>query len=100
MDKILGWKNFLFLAKASWKVKNLNHCLPACKSLKKNFYVAGGRRINISPYVQYYGLVNQQKNWSSKHEHNLAPYFILFSCSSKAYRARGANILNRGISLI
>lgn len=59
--KNLSWENFLFLAKASWKVKNLNHCLLACKSLKKHLHVAGGTRINFSPYIHYYGLVNQKK---------------------------------------
>ncbi len=59
--KVLGWDNFLFLAKASWKVKNLKQCVLACKALKKHLHVAGGRKINFSSYVHYYGLVNQQK---------------------------------------
>jgi glycosyltransferase involved in cell wall biosynthesis len=59
--KTIGWDNFLFLAKASWKVKNLNDCIKACKSLKKHLHVAGGKRINFSPFIHYYGLVNQQE---------------------------------------
>lgn len=60
-NKVLGWENFLFLAKASWKVKNLKHCILACKSLKKHLHIAGGRGINFSYYIHYYGLVNQEK---------------------------------------
>jgi len=54
-----GWNNFLFLAKASWKVKNLKDCIKACKSQKKNLEVAGGRGFSLSPYIHYNGLVDQ-----------------------------------------
>ncbi len=59
--KTFNWENFLFLAKASWKVKNLKDCLRACKSQKKHLHVAGGRRLNFSRFVHYYGLVNQEQ---------------------------------------
>jgi len=37
------WDNFLFLAKAQWKVKNLSDCVRACRQQKKHLAVAGGR---------------------------------------------------------
>jgi glycosyltransferase involved in cell wall biosynthesis len=54
-----NWKDFLFLAKASWKVKNLNHCLKACKNQKKQLHIAGGWKLTFSSFIHSYGLVNQ-----------------------------------------
>ena len=55
------WKDFLFLAKANWKVKNLDHCIKACKSAKKNLHIAGGRRFSFSNKIKSYGMVDQEK---------------------------------------
>jgi len=55
------WKDFLFLAKANWKVKNLDHCIKACKSAKKTLHIAGGRRFSFSNKIKSYGMVDQGK---------------------------------------
>ncbi|TDJ06869.1 MAG: glycosyltransferase [Deltaproteobacteria bacterium] len=56
-----GWDKFLFLAKASWKVKNLKACIGACKAVKKHLEVAGGRGFSLSSYINYNGIVDQDK---------------------------------------
>ncbi|OFZ27876.1 MAG: hypothetical protein A2381_07730 [Bdellovibrionales bacterium RIFOXYB1_FULL_37_110] len=56
-----AWKDFLFLAKANWKVKNLNHCIKACKNAKKNLHIAGGKKFSFSSKIKSYGMVNQEK---------------------------------------
>ena len=57
-----NWENFLFLAKAKWKVKNLRDGLKACKATKKRLHVAGGRKwFHFSPYAKYYGMLPQSK---------------------------------------
>jgi glycosyltransferase involved in cell wall biosynthesis len=53
------WNNFSFLAKASWNVKNLSHCVKACKKAKKNLDIAGGRIFSFSKYIKSYGMVDQ-----------------------------------------
>jgi len=55
------WNNFLFLAKASWKVKNLDHCIDATKKNRKILHLAGGRKWSLSRYVKSYGMVDQMK---------------------------------------
>lgn len=59
--KTADWKDFMFLAKASWKVKNLSHCIKACRSNKKHLHVAGGRSYFPSRYVHNYGMIGQEK---------------------------------------
>jgi glycosyltransferase involved in cell wall biosynthesis len=59
--KTKGWKNFLFLAKAKWKVKNLRHCMMACKMSKKHLHVAGGRILSFSRYIHSYGMVDHKR---------------------------------------
>lgn len=56
-----NWNNFLFLAKAKWKVKNLKNCVQACKSNKKHLHIAGGRVFAFSRYIHSYGMVDQKK---------------------------------------
>jgi hypothetical protein len=50
-----SWKDFSFLAKASWRVKNLRHCVKACRKAKKNLHIAGGRKFSFSKYIKSYG---------------------------------------------
>ncbi|RLA61723.1 MAG: glycosyltransferase family 4 protein [Epsilonproteobacteria bacterium] len=61
LKKKLGWDKFLFLAKASWKVKNLKDCIKACKTNEKYLEVAGGKGFSLSSYIHYNGLVDQVK---------------------------------------
>lgn len=56
-----NWEHFLFLAKASWKVKNLNDCIKACKKQKKHLHIAGGRKLTLSRRIHSYGMVDQKK---------------------------------------
>lgn len=51
------WKNFLFLAKASWRVKNLKDSVSAARKNKKHLHVAGGRWWGLSRYVHNHGIV-------------------------------------------
>ena len=55
----LAWDNFIFLAKASWRVKNLSHCIEVCKSTKKDLYIAGGKAFSFSKYIHSLGMVDQ-----------------------------------------
>jgi glycosyltransferase involved in cell wall biosynthesis len=56
-----NWNDFLFLAKGSWKVKNLKHCIKACKAAKKHLHIAGGKAILPSKYNTSYGMVGGDK---------------------------------------
>jgi glycosyltransferase involved in cell wall biosynthesis len=51
----INWDNFLFLAKASWRIKNLKSCLKACKTAKKSLNIVGGRSFLPSRYVINHG---------------------------------------------
>ena len=55
--KSFNWNNFLFLAKASWRIKNLKSCLRSCKASKKNLHIVGGRSWIPSRYVTNYGFL-------------------------------------------
>ncbi len=59
--RVPDWKNFMFLAKASWKVKNLSHCIKSCRGAKKHIHIAGGRSYVPSRYVHNYGMIGQEK---------------------------------------
>jgi glycosyltransferase involved in cell wall biosynthesis len=59
--KTKEWKNFLFLAKKSWRVKNAKSCIKACKQAKKILHIAGGNHWLPSRYVNGYGMVGGQK---------------------------------------
>lgn len=60
-----SWNNFLFLAKASWKVKNLAHCIRGAKEAKKHLHIAGGRAWGLSnlfsSYIHSHGMVDQNQ---------------------------------------
>ncbi|MBC7539404.1 MAG: glycosyltransferase [Bacteriovorax sp.] len=51
------WEQFLFLAKASWRVKNLAHAAKACRKTKKHLHVAGGRWWGLSRYIHNHGII-------------------------------------------
>ena len=46
----LQWKKFAFLAKASLKEENLNHCVKAIKNTRKHLDILGGRVFWPSKY--------------------------------------------------
>lgn len=52
-----NWEQFLFLAKASWRVKNLAHAVKACRKNKKHLHVAGGKWWGLSRYIHNHGIV-------------------------------------------
>ncbi len=56
-ERQFSWEKFLFLAKGSWKVKNLKGCIKACKQARKELHIAGGRDIWPSRYTTSYGMV-------------------------------------------
>jgi glycosyltransferase involved in cell wall biosynthesis len=51
------WNNFLFLAKASWRVKNLAHAVAACRKSNKHLHIAGGKWWGLSRYIHNFGMV-------------------------------------------
>ncbi len=55
------WNNFLFLAKASWKVKNLCHTVKACRQKNRHLQVAGGRWWGLSRYIHSHGIIGGAK---------------------------------------
>ncbi|MDD0852567.1 glycosyltransferase [Halobacteriovorax sp. GB3] len=55
------WDEFLFLAKASWRVKNVKHAVKACKKAKKILHIAGGKVLSFSKYIKNEGFVGGQK---------------------------------------
>ncbi len=55
------WKNFLFLAKASWRVKNLKDSVRAARKNSKHIHVVGGRWIGLSRYVHNHGIIGGDK---------------------------------------
>lgn len=55
------WNRFLFLAKASWKVKNLKHTVNACRSASKHLEVAGGKWWGLSRYIHNHGIIGGDK---------------------------------------
>lgn len=56
-QKKINWDRFLFLAKASWRVKNLKHCVQACRKTKKHLEIVGGRNLIPWPRIKSHGLV-------------------------------------------
>lgn len=52
-----NWDQFLFMAKGSWKVKNLKHCIKACKQSNKHLHIGGGKSWMPSRYIHSYGMV-------------------------------------------
>lgn len=51
------WEQFLFLAKASWRVKNLAQAARACRKSKKHLHVVGGRWWGLSRYIHNHGII-------------------------------------------
>ena len=51
------WDNFLFLAKASWRVKNLAHAVSACRNNAKHLHIIGGRWWGFSRYIHGHGII-------------------------------------------
>ncbi len=51
------WNQFLFLAKASWRVKNLAHAVRVCRANRKHLHVAGGKWWGLSRYIHNHGIV-------------------------------------------
>jgi len=55
------WEEFLFMAKGSWRVKNLKQCINAVKEAKKFLHIAGGRNYWPSRHIKSYGTVGREK---------------------------------------
>lgn len=55
------WNDFLFLAKASWRVKNLSQSASACRHTNKHLHVAGGRWWGLSRYIHNHGIVGGEE---------------------------------------
>lgn len=49
--------NFLFLAKASWSVKNLKHALKVTKRLEKHLHIIGGKTLIPRSYATSHGFL-------------------------------------------
>lgn len=56
-----GKEDILFLAKASWKVKNLKDSISICKSLKKHLHIVGGKTFTLSKYIHNHGIIGGEK---------------------------------------
>jgi glycosyltransferase involved in cell wall biosynthesis len=56
-----SWDNFLFLAKASWSVKNLKSASSACRKNKKHLHICGGKSWFPSRYLHNHGMVGGQE---------------------------------------
>ena len=56
-DRPFKLENLLFLAKGSWSVKNLKHCIWLAKKSKLKLHIAGGRNWIPSRYIKPYGMV-------------------------------------------
>lgn len=56
-ERITSWDNFLFLAKASWSVKNLKSASIACRTNKKHLHICGGKSWRPSRFLHNYGMV-------------------------------------------
>lgn len=57
VDRPYELNDLMFLAKGSWSVKNLKHCIWAAKKSKKRLHIAGGRSLLPSRYIHSYGMV-------------------------------------------
>lgn len=60
-DREYRCQNLLFLAKGSWKVKNLKDCVWLAKKSKKKLHIAGGRTYLPSRFVKSYGFVGGEE---------------------------------------
>lgn len=55
------WNQFLFLAKASWRVKNLAHAVKACRQARKHLNIVGGKWWGLSRYIHNQGIIGGEK---------------------------------------
>jgi glycosyltransferase involved in cell wall biosynthesis len=55
------WNRFVFLAKASWRVKNLKHTVSSCRATNKHLEIIGGRWIGLSRYIHSHGIIGGDK---------------------------------------
>jgi glycosyltransferase involved in cell wall biosynthesis len=53
--------HLMFLAKGSWSVKNLKHCIELAKKTKKHLHIAGGKAWLPSRYITSYGMVGGEE---------------------------------------
>jgi hypothetical protein len=60
-EKKLNWDNFLFLAKASWRVKNLKQIAWASRHAKKHLWVVGGRWFGLSRFIHNLGMLGGEE---------------------------------------
>lgn len=56
-----GRDHLLFLAKASWRVKNLSHCKSVAKKTKKHLHIIGGKSFSLSRLIHNHGFVGGQE---------------------------------------
>lgn len=56
-----SWDQFLFLAKASWRVKNLKGIARACRNTNKHLHVVGGKWWGLSRYIHNHGIIGGEK---------------------------------------
>jgi glycosyltransferase involved in cell wall biosynthesis len=56
-----NWDRFLFLAKASWRVKNLKQSVLACRKNNKHLEVIGGRWWGLSRYIHNHGIIGGEE---------------------------------------
>ena len=56
-----NWNQFLFLAKASWRVKNLAQGAKTCRRAAKHLHVIGGRWWGLSRYIHSHGIIGGAK---------------------------------------
>lgn len=76
--KEIIWDHFFFLAKASWKVKNLKDCLRACKKNKKHLNILGGRALLPSKYIHSFGMVGGKEKLSVMKKSNALLFPVLW----------------------
>jgi glycosyltransferase involved in cell wall biosynthesis len=52
-----NWNEFLFLAKASWRVKNLSHAVSSCRKALKHLHIIGGKWWGFSRFIHNHGII-------------------------------------------
>lgn len=55
------WERFLFLAKASWRVKNRKQTVKSCRTAGKRLEIIGGRWYGVSRYIKAHGILDGEK---------------------------------------
>jgi len=56
------WNRFSFLAKASWKIKNLKSCIKATQKAKAHLYIGGGWKFTFNPRIHWMGLLTDSES--------------------------------------